>query len=52
MLAESESGNIPVRPALAAEFPRATIPAGRLPDLQRVADAIPQALEICERTLR
>jgi iron(III) transport system substrate-binding protein len=52
MLAESESGNIPIRPALAAEFPRARIPAGRLPDLQKVTDAIPEAMEICERALR
>lgn len=52
MLAESESGNIPARPALAAEFPRATIPAGRLPDLQRTADAIPEAMDLCDRILR
>jgi iron(III) transport system substrate-binding protein len=52
MMAESESGNIPVRPSLAAEFPRAQIPDGRLPDLQRVADRIPEAMAICERVLR
>jgi iron(III) transport system substrate-binding protein len=52
LLAESESGNIPVRPGLAAQFPRALIPEGRLPDLQRVADHIPPAMDISERALR
>jgi iron(III) transport system substrate-binding protein len=52
MLAESESGNIPIRPSLAAQFPRAAIPAGTMPDLQKVAEAIPRAMEICERVLR
>lgn len=52
MLAESESGNIPVRPDVAAEYPRSVIPAGRMPDLQTVTDSIPDAMEICERILR
>lgn len=52
MLAESESGNIPIRPALAAEFPRAQIPAGTMPDLQKVTDRIPAAMDISERSLR
>lgn len=50
-IAESDSHNVPVRRAVAAEFPRYEIPTPWTPDLSDVADAIAGAMSVCERVL-
>ena len=52
LLAQSESRNFPVHPALARD-PAFAPPAGAaVPDLERAADAIPAAMRACEERLR
>ncbi len=51
MLAESDSHNVPVRPALASEFPRYTVPDPATLDPAAVANAIERALQIASEEL-
>lgn len=52
MLAESDSHNTPVHEAVAKEFPAYAIP-NRLPvDYEKVADALPDAIETATKILR
>lgn len=51
MIAETESRNLPVRPALAAEFPDAAVPEPWTVDWQAVADSMPEAMRIVDEVL-
>jgi iron(III) transport system substrate-binding protein len=51
MLAESESRNVPIRPALARDL-RLEIPGAAVPDLQRAAQAAPAALQLVDELFR
>jgi iron(III) transport system substrate-binding protein len=51
MLASSESGNTPLRPAVAAEFADRAVPEPAAVDLARVAAAVPGAMEVCRAVL-
>lgn len=52
LLAESDSHNAPVRPALAAEHTRWAIPEPWLVEADDIAAAEAEAMAICERVLR
>ncbi len=52
MLAESDSHNVPVRPALAAEFSRWAPPSWRPIDYEAIESKIDEALSICEDVLK
>lgn len=48
MLAESDSHNVPIRPAVAAEFPQYSVPDPMDLDFEAVADRMAPALEILD----
>lgn len=50
-MARSESGNAPVRPALAAEFPATAVPGAWSPDWAAVDAAVETALRLCDEEL-
>lgn len=51
LIARSESANAPIRPALASEFPDLTPPSPWIVDWTKVAQAVPEAMLICDQTL-
>jgi iron(III) transport system substrate-binding protein len=51
ILAASDSRNMPVRPALAAEFPGTAIPGAATADYARIAAEIPRALAIWDEVM-
>lgn len=50
-LAESESHNIPIRPELAAEFPKYAVPDPAAIDFAKVAASLDEAMNLCDRAL-
>lgn len=50
-LARSESRNMPVHPAVSAEFPELVLPGGWRPDLERVTDHLDEAATMAARVL-
>ncbi|HRQ73762.1 MAG TPA: extracellular solute-binding protein [Phycisphaerales bacterium] len=51
ILAESDSGNIPLRPGLAAAYPQFEVPSPWVVDYEAVADADAATMEACRRVL-
>lgn len=51
LIARSESRNVPVRPALAREFPDLAPPSPWIVDWQRIERATGEAMTVCEREL-
>jgi iron(III) transport system substrate-binding protein len=51
MLAESDSHNVPIREALAGEFPRYAVPDPAQVDYAKAAASMPRAMELCEQHL-
>lgn len=51
ILAESDSGNIPLRPGLAAAYPRFEVPSPWVVDYEAVAGADEATMEVCRRVL-
>ncbi len=51
MLAESDSHNVPIREALASEFPRYAVPDPASVDYAEAAASMPRAMELCENHL-
>ncbi|MCL4740613.1 MAG: extracellular solute-binding protein [Phycisphaerales bacterium] len=51
ILAESDSGNIPLRPGLAAAYPRFEVPSPWVVDYEAVADADEATMDACRRVL-
>lgn len=51
ILAESDSGNAPVRPRVAADYPRSAFPLSDQVDLFAIEAAVPRAIAVCEDVL-
>ena len=51
MLAASESRHIPVRPSVARDFPGNTVPSQASLDFEKIADAVPRAMQLCQSML-
>ncbi len=51
MLAESESGNIPIRESLAKEFPKLAVPDPMTLGFDAIAERMEQAVGLCEELL-
>ncbi len=51
MLAASESRHIPVRASVARDFPGNAVPSQASLDFEKIADAVPRAMQLCQSML-